>query len=94
MVKKGTFVSAKAIILEADARAENIPKDTQSVPLVAWIFGELLGDANIGDQVSIKTPTGRIEYGILEEIEPIINVDYGSFVLELKGIGGDYGTNL
>lgn len=83
MAKKGDFVSIKSIILEPGQRATNIPIETLDKPLEMYIFGHLLNDSNINEIATIKTKTGRIEKGILEEIEPIINIDYGNFVKEL-----------
>ena len=89
MVKKDTWVSIRATILEAGSRAEGIPEDTAAVPLVMWVKGHLLADCVIGGEAEVRTATGRIERGILEEAEPYTNVDYGGFVPELLRIGED-----
>ena len=89
MVKKDTWVSISATILDAGSRAEGIPEDTAAVPLVMWVKGYLLTDCAIGGEAEIRTATGRIESGILEEAEPYTNVDYGGLVPELFKIGED-----
>ena len=89
MIKNGTWVSIRATILEAGSRAEGIPEDTAAVPLVMWVKGYLLEDCEIGGEAEVRTATGRVERGILEEAEPHTNVDYGAFVPEMLKIGAD-----
>ena len=89
MVKKDTWVSIRATVLEAGSRAEGIPEDTANLPLVMWVKGYLLADCAIGGEAEVRTATGRIERGILEEAEPYTNVDYGGFVPELLRVGED-----
>ena len=87
MIKKGTWVSIRSIILEAEERANALPQDTAKTPLIMWITGYLEEDGVIGSTVTIKTKMGRIEQGILEEEKPSHKVDYGDFVEELLIIG-------
>ena len=89
MIKKNTWVSIRATILEAGSRAHGIPEDTAAVPLIMWVKGHLLKDCAIGDEAEIRTVTGRIERGLLEEAEAYTNVDYGGFVPELLTIGSE-----
>jgi len=89
MIKKHTYVSIRATILEAGSRAAGIPEDTAATPLIMWVCGHLLEDCAIGGQATIRTATGRTEHGILEEAEPYTNVDYGGFVPELHRINAD-----
>lgn len=87
MVKKGTWVSLRATILQAGHRASGIPDDTAATPLIMWVKGTLQHDCNIGDAAHVTTITGRSEEGILEEVQPTTHVDYGDFVPELLSIG-------
>lgn len=87
MINSGKWVQIRANILEADQRASGIPEDTASVPLVMWVKGHLTADAEIGELVLIKTITGRIEQGILEEAEPAPCLGYGDFIPEISEIG-------
>lgn len=87
MVKKDTWVRIKKIILEPHERTGNIPDDTKKVPLEMWTKGYLLNDANIKDLVKVKTLTGRIEEGILIEVNPSYMHTYGKFVPEILEIG-------
>lgn len=86
MIRKGSWVRIKKIVLRPEERAENLPADTKLVPLVMWTKGYLLGDANINDTVKIRTVTGRIEEGTLLEENPAFRHDYGAFVVEILKI--------
>lgn len=83
MVKKGTWVQIKKVILKPNERASNIPEDTKGLPLIMWVKGYLLDDAKINDNVKIETATGRIEEGILIAENPTYKHNYGDFVFEL-----------
>ena len=86
MVKKGTYVQIRATILQAGQRAAGIPEDTAASPLVMWVKGHLTQDSSLGEAASIITATGRVEHGILEEIEPITHLDYGQYIPEISQI--------
>ncbi|GAB1477370.1 2-amino-4-oxopentanoate thiolase subunit OrtA [Bacillota bacterium] len=83
MIKKGTWVSIHRNVLEPAERAPQVPDDTKKVPLEMWVKGYLLEDAEIGDEVTVNTRTGRKETGTLLEAEPYYKHDYGKFVPEL-----------
>lgn len=86
--KKGDWVRIHNIVLEAEKRSPNLPKDTQEVPLEMWVKGFLLNDeANIGDEVEIETYIGRKTKGKLVEINPHWEHDFGKVVPELFYIG-------
>ncbi|MCL2753178.1 MAG: 2-amino-4-ketopentanoate thiolase, partial [Defluviitaleaceae bacterium] len=55
-------------------------------PLLMWVKGYLQCDGELGSVVQIKTATGRMESGILEEVEPMVVLDYGQYVSELAQI--------
>ncbi|MDD3107146.1 MAG: 2-amino-4-oxopentanoate thiolase subunit OrtA [Bacilli bacterium] len=86
MIKKNTWVRIHRILLEPKDRASHIPEDTKQTPLEMWTKGYLLNDANIGDEVQIKTITGRIEQGTLESVNPAYMHNYGDFVPEILKI--------
>jgi len=89
MIKAGTWVSITSTILTADQRAEGIPADTAATPLVMWVKGFLAEDCEIGSKAKVRTVTGRVEVGVLEETNPTVQVDYGGFVPEVLQIGAD-----
>ena len=88
-IKKGAFVRVKRVILEAGQRADRIPDETRIVPFVMWSKGFLQRDANLGEEVTVVTRTGRFESGTLEEANPQYELDYGEFVPELLRVGDD-----
>ena len=83
MIKKGEWVRIHNIVLEPSERAPKIPDATSKVPLEMWTKGFLQEDAEIGDQVSVKTAVGRIATGKLVEVNPFYTHSYGKFVPEL-----------
>jgi 2-amino-4-ketopentanoate thiolase alpha subunit len=87
MVKKGSWVQIHNIVLNSDERAPQVPDDTKQVPLEMWVKGTLLEDGEIGDQVKIKTVTGRIEMGQLVAYNPTFTHTYGEYVPEIFKIG-------
>jgi hypothetical protein len=86
MIKKNSWVQISKVILQSNERAENLPEPTKKVPLKMWIKGYLLEDAKIGDEVNIKTITGRLENGILLKENPSYMHNYGQFVPEILEI--------
>ena len=83
MAKKGDWVRIHRIVLNAGDRAPSVPADTAQVPLEMWVKGELLADAEIGDEVQVKTITDRLEHGTLVEVNPTYTHSYGAFVPEI-----------
>ena len=86
MIEKGTWVLIHRNILEPKERASQVPEDTKKVPLEMWVKGYLQADAQLGDEVEVKTRTGRKETGTLLEANPYYKHDYGKFVPELLTI--------
>lgn len=87
LIKKGAYVRIYNIVLKAEERTGSLPEDTKKVPLEMWVKGFLLEDANIGEEVKIKTITGRVISGKLLEENPVFRHSYGEFVPELLEIG-------
>lgn len=85
---KGDWVRIYNIVLEPGERSQNLPEDTQKVPLEMWDKGFLLDDkANIGDEVKVETYIGRIVRGKLNEVNPSYKHDFGDYIPELSYIG-------
>lgn len=86
--KKGSWVQIHAIILKSSERADHIPEDTKKVPLEMRVKGFLLNDnAKIGDNVQIKTASGRKVSGKLIAINPEYTHNFGKPIPELLTIG-------
>ncbi|MDD4000420.1 MAG: 2-amino-4-oxopentanoate thiolase subunit OrtA [Bacilli bacterium] len=86
MIKKGSWVRIKKIILAPEERASNLPEDTKLVPLLMWTKGYLQSDAPLNSEVQIITVTGRKETGLLVEASPTYRHNYGDFVPEILKI--------
>lgn len=86
MVKKGEWVRIHSIVLKAAERTAKLPEDTQKCDLQMWTKGFLQEDAEIGDEVTIKTAANRIEKGTLIEVNPYYTHSYGKFVPEIVAI--------
>lgn len=87
MAKIGDWVKIYSIVLTPDQRAPQVPEDTKKVPLETWVKGYLLEDAELGDQVTVKTYTGRLVAGELVEIFPSYQHSFGKNIPELLEIG-------
>lgn len=86
--KRGDWVRIHNIVLEAGQRAQNVPEDTQKVPLEMWVKGFLLDEsANIGDRVKVETYIGRVVEGTLVEVNPYYKHNFGKAVPELLYVG-------
>lgn len=88
--KRGDFVQIHKIILEPTQRPDTLPACTKAVPYECWIKGFLLNvNANIGDEVTIETFIGREISGILEQISPVYDHNFGVPQKELLSIGSE-----
>lgn len=77
------WVQLHRIILEPQNRSSQVPEDTKNVPLEMWVKGYLQVEAEVGDQVEIKTVTNRRERGTLVQINPVYQHSFGEFVPEV-----------
>jgi hypothetical protein len=76
------------VVLEPDERTANLPEATRAVPYEGWIKGFLLEEqAEIGQMVQIKTLIGRVISGILTEINPAYEHNFGKPQPEINWIG-------
>lgn len=88
-VKKGDWVKIHRIILTSEQRAPQVPDDTKKVPLEMWVKGFAQSEGMIGDVISVRTITGRLEEGKIVELNPTYTHSFGNFVPELLQIGID-----
>jgi len=86
MIEKNAWVRIHKIILEPKDRAPQVPDDTKKVPLELWTKGFLKESAELGDEVTITTVTGREETGTLIEVNPAYDHAFGNFIPELLDI--------
>ena len=83
MAKKGDWVRIHSVVLKAEERTAKLPEDTKKCDLEMWTKGFLQEDAEIGDELSVKTAVGRLEKGTLIEVGPYYTHSYGKFVPEI-----------
>jgi len=87
MIEKGSWVRIKRTVLESSLRAERLPEETRKVPFVMWVKGSLLNEGRVGETVTVRTKSGRIEEGELLEVNPAYDLNYGKYVEQLRHIG-------
>ncbi len=87
MIPKGTWVEVERVVLKVEERSNSIPEDTKGTTLKMWLKGYCLKDCNIGDEVEIETIIGRKEKGIVTDVEPSFNHDFGRYIKEISYIG-------
>ncbi|GAU76925.1 2-amino-4-oxopentanoate thiolase subunit OrtA [Fusibacter sp. 3D3] len=88
-IKKGDWVKVHRIILTCEQRAPQVPEDTKKVPLEMWVKGFAQSDSELGEEVTVKTITGRLETGKIVEVNPTYSHSFGNFIPELLQIGID-----
>jgi len=86
MIKKGSWVQIEKIILNPDERPQNLPDSTKKTPYKLWVNGFLTKDADIGEEVEIKTMIGRKIKGKLVMENPRYDHNFGTAPLELLNI--------
>ena len=86
VIKKGSLVKIKQVILKKEQRTGKIPKDTKNQDYLMFVKGFLQYDAEIGDKVKVTTMIGREIVGTLIENEPEYNHSYGKYISEFKHI--------
>ena len=82
LINKGSYVRIRKTLLKPEERSGHLPEDTKLVPYKMWVKGYLLEDAEMFDNVSIKTVDGRTETGRLKEHKPTYKHNYGDYVEE------------
>jgi len=86
--KKGEWVRIHTVVLKPGKRAPKLPEETLQVPLEMWVKGALLEEnASLGDDVTVRTITGRVVKGRLDSIRPSYRHSFGSFMPVLQDIG-------
>ena len=94
IAKKGDWVQIHQIVLKPEERAEHLPEDTKKVPLELWVKGFAQNEAKMGEEIEIKTVTGRMVTGKLFAINPRYTHDFGDYVPELTKIDMDLKNEL
>ena len=88
-IEKGTWVEIEHIVLQPEERAQNLPEETKKTPYVMRLSGFLTADAEIGDEVTVKSLIGREHQGVLKTVNPSYSHSFGPTMAELLHIGID-----
>jgi len=88
--RKGDLVQVHKIVLKPDQRPDTLPECTRAVPYEGWVKGFLLNEsANFGDEVKIETFIGREISGVLAQVNPTYDHNFGIPQKELVYIGNE-----
>ncbi len=88
--RKGDLVQVHKIILKPDQRPNTLPECTRAVPYEGWLKGFLINEsANFGDEVKIETSIGREISGVLTQVNPTYDHNFGIPQKELVYIGNE-----
>ncbi len=87
MAKKGDWVQIHNIVLNPEERSNALPEDTKKHPLEMWVKGYLQSDAELGEEVEVKTGTGRKAVGKLVDEAPYFEHNFGFLIPEVLKIG-------
>ena len=90
MVKKRTWVEIEQVVLQPAERSTALPEDTKRVPYILRVSGFLEQNAEIGQNVEVKTIIGRVISGKLIVVNPSYHHSFGTVVPELLTIGTEY----
>ena len=86
-VARGTWVEIESIVLKPEERAPGLPEDTAATPYVLRLSGFLEEEAEVGDEVAVKSLIGRTHRGVLRAVNPSYEHSFGTTVPELLAIG-------
>lgn len=86
-IAKDTWVEIEQIVLTPEERAPSLPPETKAVPYVMRVSGFLIAEAELGQEVSIRTIIGRELRGTLRVPNPSYSHSFGDMVPELLTIG-------
>ena len=90
----GEWVEVERVLLEPADRSSNLPPETASKQLLAWVKGFALNSAVLGGDVTVETMTGRQVAGRLSAINPGYFHTFGQPIPELTHIGTDLRARL
>ena len=90
----GDWIEVEFILLEPADRSRNLPPDTAAQPLRVWVKGFAQTDAALGDEVTVRTTTGRTVTGKLGDINPGYFHTFGRPIPELVHVGSDLRARL
>ena len=90
----GDWVEVERVLLEPSERSANLPEDTASQSLITWVKGFALAEADMCEELSVTTMTGRTVTGKLSAINPGYFHTFGQPIPELVHVGADLRSRL
>ena len=88
------WVEVERVLLEPADRSAALPPETAEKQMLVWVNGFATAEADIGDDVTVETMTGRLVTGRLSAINPGYFHTFGKPVPELIGVGRDLRARL
>ena len=85
----GTWVEIEQVVLTPEQRVQTLPEETRSVPYLLRVSGFLQQEAELGQEVQVRTIIGRTLTGKLKTVNPGYRHSFGETVPELLRIGTD-----
>ncbi len=90
----GDWVEVEFVLLEPADRSENLPAETAAKPLTVWVKGFAEGTAGLGQELTVRTMTGRLVSGTLSSTCPGYYHTFGDPIRELVHVGDDLRARL
>ena len=88
-IAKGSWVEIEQVVLTPEQRVQTLPEETRSVPYLLRVSGFLQQEAELGQDVQVKTIVGRTLSGKLKTVNPGYRHSFGETIPELLRIGTD-----
>jgi len=85
----GDWVEVEWVLLTPEERAAGLPAETANKPLTVWVKGFAQAEAQIGEELTVETMTGRLVAGRLSDLEPGYFHTFGKPIPELAHVGAD-----
>ncbi len=85
----GQWVEVERVLLEPADRSAALPAETAARPMLVWVAGFAQDEAELGQDVTVETMTGRTVTGQLSAINPGYHHTFGNPLPELVGVGRD-----
>ena len=92
--REGDWVEVECKLLDPADRSKNLPPETAEKPLMMWVKGFALGEAALGEELTVETMTGRHVTGRLSAVNPGYYHTFGAPIPELASVGRDLRARL
>jgi 2-amino-4-ketopentanoate thiolase alpha subunit len=90
----GDWAEVEFVLLEPADRSPSLPPETAEKPLLAWLKGFAQAEAAVGDELTVRTMTGRLVTGRLSTVNPGYFHTFGRPIPALWHVGADLRARL